>query len=255
MSIKSKPFPAITGSCICTTIRYRLLTSPLYCYACHCPDCQKLTGSAFGLFLSIERYNLQIISPTAPVFVKRAKKPPSIDITAECPKCSVQLWSHGGLGEAVLEVRVGTLDFPALMQPDVHIFVGSKVGWVGLPKGTKVEVGAHDFREVWPKSSLERLEVCMRRFEESKKKREVAGGGAVPEVAEEVVDDGAGGDGEKTPTAGEFGGEDDEEFERRVRETERALQERLEKLSLKLEEGDGREKKEENSVESAGTNA
>ncbi|CAA9961257.1 aldehyde-activating protein [Pyrenophora teres f. maculata] len=247
----------MTGSCICTTIRYRLLTSPLYCYACHCPDCQKLSGSAFGLFLSIEPYNLEIISPTAPVFVKRAKKPPSTDITAECPRCSVQLWSHGGLGEAVLEVRVGTLDFPALMQPDVHIFVGSKLEWVGLPRGAKVKMGAHDVREMWPKSSLERLEVCMRRVAEGKKKRRVAGeeggGGAVPLGGEEVADEGAGGEGEKTPTAGEFGGEDDEEFERRVRETERALLERLGRLSLKLGEGDGKEKKEEAIVGPAGT--
>ena len=48
------------------------------------------------------------------------------------------------------------------------------------------------------------------------------------------------GDGEKTPTAtGDAeDGEDDEAFERRFSETEKALQERLAKLSLKLESED-----------------
>jgi hypothetical protein len=41
-------------------------------------------------------------------------------------------------------------------------------------------------------------------------------------------------EGDKTPTAGEFGAEDDEAFEKRFKETEQALQLRLEKLSLKL---------------------
>ena len=54
----------------------------------------------------------------------------------------------------------------------------------------------------------------------------------------------AGAEGEKTPTAVEFDedaedeGEDDEAFEKRYKETEKALRDRLEKLTLKLEKED-----------------
>ena len=45
------------------------------------------------------------------------------------------------------------------------------------------------------------------------------------------------GEGDKTPTAGDVGGDDDDEAEeQRFRETEKALLERLERLSLKLQE-------------------
>ena len=256
----AKPFPAITGGCICNAVRYRLLTAPLYCYACHCPDCQKLTGSAFGLFLSIEAYSLKIISPTAPVLVKRQKKPPTTDVTAECPKCSVQLWSIGAMGESVFEVRVGTLDFPALMEPDVHIFVDSKLDWVCLPPGTKTKPRLYDVHEMWPRASLKRLEICMRRAEEVRKRRIAAvreRSAEATELEEEVAAEDGSGEGEKTPTAVEFrGGDDDdgdEEFEKRYRETEKALQERLEKLSLKLGEQDATNKESETSIASAGS--
>ncbi|KAL1798102.1 hypothetical protein ACET3X_002139 [Alternaria dauci] len=122
----SKPFPAMSGGCACNAIRYRLLTSPLYCFACHCPKCQKQTGSAFSLNLDIELYNIRILSSTKPLFVTQ-KSPDTGLLTqhAECPTCHVQLWASNTPGDAIVSVRIGTLDIPSLMEPDVHIFTES----------------------------------------------------------------------------------------------------------------------------------
>jgi hypothetical protein len=185
--------------------------------------------------LNIELYNIQIVSATKPSFVARETKPGKLLRHAECPTCHVQLWGSSAMGEAVVDLRVGTLDFPSLMEPDVHIFVESKLDWVRLPEGARSMARGNNMKMAWPKSSLERLEVCMRKAEEVKSrtsgalKMERKDGG----VGESGVVDGTG-EGDKTPTAGEFGGEDDEAFEQRFRETEKALQERLERLSLKL---------------------
>jgi hypothetical protein len=245
-----KPFPAITGSCICNTVRYRLRTSPLYCYACHCADCQKSTGSAFGLNLNIEVYNIQIISPTAPVFIKREKKPGVIDQHAECPQCRVQLWSNNALEDAIADVRVGTLDFASLMEPDCHIFVDSKLDWIRLPDDAKTMPQDYDLKKLWPKSSLKRLETCMERAGVMRE-RTLA---ALKEMKEKGADgeeretEEASAEGDKTPTAVEVGGEDDEAFEKRFRETEKVLQERLEKLSIKLEEEEVTKKMEQTTI-------
>jgi len=37
----------LEGGCACGAVRYRLTAPPLIVHACHCRDCQKLTGSAF----------------------------------------------------------------------------------------------------------------------------------------------------------------------------------------------------------------
>lgn len=237
----SRPFPAITGGCYCTAVRYRLMTSPLFCYACHCTDCQKNTGSAFALHVSIETYNISVISKTKPSLVTITPdpaKPDKASKRAHCPKCGVTLWGHdNSWGYAVCDVRIGTLDFPGIMEPDAHSFVGTKVGWLDLPQNARTFRGQYDYKTTWPKSSLKRLDACLEKYEAAKKsieQREATADTLPKEKSESAVD----GDGEKTPTAtGDVDdAEDEEAFEKRFKETELALQERLAKLSLKLEE-------------------
>lgn len=243
---KSRPFPNINGGCVCYTVRYRLLTSPLFCYACHCPDCQKLTGSGFGLFLHMEAYNVQVLSPTQPVLIAQQRGQGHVSRLAVCPSCKVELWSESFLGKGVVDVRVGTLSFASLFEPDVHTFTESKLSWLILPEGARTRERDYNYKELWPKSSLRRLDICLKRVEAAAKARETLAQAHVPGSVqvtrpdraqkEEVI-----ADGEKTPTAPEMGSEaeDDDAFEKRVKETEKRLQERLEKLSAKLDEGDG----------------
>jgi hypothetical protein len=37
------------GGCMCGAVRYEITKVPLRVYACHCTDCQRVTGSAFSL--------------------------------------------------------------------------------------------------------------------------------------------------------------------------------------------------------------
>jgi len=60
-------------------------------------------------------------------------------VIARCPKCFVAVWSnYSGGGPAIRFVRVGTLDEGHGLEPDVHIYTGSKVGWVVIPEGAEV---------------------------------------------------------------------------------------------------------------------
>ncbi|KAJ8112825.1 hypothetical protein OPT61_g4903 [Boeremia exigua] len=238
----TKPFPAITGGCYCGAIRYRILTAPLFCSACHCIDCQKSTGSAFSLLATIETYNITVISETKPSLVTQTpdpSKPEDASRRTLCPRCGTILWDNDNQwGYPVSGVRIGTLDFPGIMEPDIHIFIGSKLAWFELPKDAKTSKRDYDINTVWPKSSLKRLEVCLERFEAAKKA--AAAQEKKNELAREKNGSPVDGDGEKTPTAtGDADdGEDDEAFEQRFKETERVLQERLAKLSLKLDSED-----------------
>jgi hypothetical protein len=76
---------------------------------------------------------------------------------ARCPSCRVALWSnYAGAGPVVRFVRVGTLDNPDLLPPDVHIFTASKQPWVQLPAGTPSFPEYYEREQVWAASSLER---------------------------------------------------------------------------------------------------
>ena len=79
-----------------------------------------------------------------------------------CPQCQVAVFSEYGRPE-VLFVRGGTLDDPTEIEPDVHIYTRSKVGWVSIPEGAPAFDEYYDARELWPADSLRRLETVLPR--------------------------------------------------------------------------------------------
>jgi hypothetical protein len=62
----------------------------------------------------------------------------------------------GGIGDAVCFIRVGTLDEPGRVPPDVHIYTSSKQPWVILPSDAVVVDEYYVTEEVWSEGSLER---------------------------------------------------------------------------------------------------
>ena len=67
------------------------------------------------------------------------------------------LWSnYGGAVDVLRFVRIGTLDTPAALPPDVHIFTRSKLPWVRLPDGVPAFEVYYDSKALWPAASLAR---------------------------------------------------------------------------------------------------
>ena len=80
---------------------------------------------------------------------------------SRCPKCQAAVWSYylvmfGGIGDLVRFIRVGTLDEPDRIPPDVHIYTSSKQPWVTLPPDALAVEEYYVTDEVWPQDSLER---------------------------------------------------------------------------------------------------
>ena len=74
-----------------------------------------------------------------------------------CPTCRIALWSnYAGAGDAISFVRVGTLDEPDRLPPDIHIFTASKQPWVILPSDVPAMEAYYDRKEHWPAESLAR---------------------------------------------------------------------------------------------------
>lgn len=146
------------GGCACRGVRYRLRSGPLVVHACHCTECRRLTGSAFALNALIETDRLEILAGQAhpdPV-VGSSGKPQTI---FRCPGCKVALWSHyPGAGPKLAFVRVGTLDEPERLPPDIHIYTSTRLPWLQLPQGSRAVPEYYSAREIWPAASLARRE-------------------------------------------------------------------------------------------------
>jgi hypothetical protein len=143
------------GGCACGSARYRLESPPMFVHCCHCLDCQRQTGSAFVLNAIIETDRIALLTgEPEPVAVPTDSGRPH-DIY-RCPRCRVALWSDYGGRPKLRFVRVGTLDEPSSLSPDVHIFTRSKLPWIRLPDGVPAFEVYYDMKTLWPAESLER---------------------------------------------------------------------------------------------------
>jgi len=153
----SSPFP-IEGGCDCRAVRYRMETAPLFVHCCHCRWCQRETGSAFALNAMIEADRVALLAGS-PELVDTPSASGKGQQVARCPACRIALWSHySGAGTRISFVRVGTLDDPDALPPDIHIFTASKQPWVVLPTGIPAELEFYDRKRRWPAESLARLD-------------------------------------------------------------------------------------------------
>ncbi len=111
----------------CRAVRYRMASAPLFVHCCHCRWCA--ARGRLGVRAQRDdrgrpraaarrRNRARADAPSA-----SGKARPSAAVPAAASRC----WSHyAGSGDAVSFVRVGTLDDPDLLPPDIHIFTMSK---------------------------------------------------------------------------------------------------------------------------------
>ena len=153
------------GGCDCKRIRYRLESRPLFVHCCHCRWCQRESGSAFALNAMIESDRVTNLGEE-PELVDTPSNSGSGQKIARCPSCRVAVWSHyAGSGPITRFVRVGTLDQPDLLPPDVHIFTASKQPWVVLPVGVPAFEEYYDRDALWPEESLARRRALLPQIE------------------------------------------------------------------------------------------
>ncbi|UYN93898.1 MAG: GFA family protein [Enhydrobacter sp.] len=144
------------GGCTCRQVRYRMTSRPMFVHCCHCRWCQRETGTAFALNAMIEADRVELLSGQPEMVLT-----PSLSGKGQkiwrCRTCRIAVWSnYPGAGDAVRFMRVGTLDRPDAMPPDVHIFTASKQPWVVLPEGARAVPEFYDREATWPKESLAR---------------------------------------------------------------------------------------------------
>ena len=148
-------FP-LEGGCTCGTVRYRMVTEPLFVHCCHCRWCQRETGASFALNAMIEAERVLSLGDE-PEIVNTPSNSGKGQNIARCPRCRVAVWSnYAGAGDAVRFLRVGTLDNPDCLPPDIHIFTSSKQPWVLLPPDTPAVEEFYRPGDYWPKASLDR---------------------------------------------------------------------------------------------------
>jgi hypothetical protein len=152
---------SLEGGCTCGAVRYRLRGAPMIVHCCHCTDCQTESGTAFALNAMYESDRV-VLTKGAVETIDTPSESGEGQQIVRCPACKVALWSHyGGLYQKAAYVRVGTLDTPAVLPPDIHIFTRSKLPWMVLPEGVPTADAFYRRSEIWSAESLTRREALL----------------------------------------------------------------------------------------------
>lgn len=158
------PLYPLAGGCDCRLIRYRLESRPLFVHCCHCRWCQRESGASFALNAMIEADRVTLLG-AAPELVDTPTESGKGQQIARCPTCRIALWSnYAGAGPSIHFVRVGTLDEPDHLPPDIHIFTASKQPWLILPPGTPAVAQYYERKLYWPADSLARRDALLARI-------------------------------------------------------------------------------------------
>ena len=160
----SAPFP-LDGGCDCRLVRYRMRSAPLVVHCCHCRWCQRESGASFALNALIESDRIELLG-AEPDLIDTPSASGYGQKIARCPKCRVAVWSHyAGAGALISFVRVGTLDQPDHLPPDIHIFTASKQPWVVIPPGAPAVPEYYERERFWRPEALERRRTLVSRIE------------------------------------------------------------------------------------------
>lgn len=151
----------VEGGCDCKAVRYRMTSAPLFVHCCHCRWCQRETGASFALNALIEADRVQATG-VEPELVHTPSNSGRGQNIFRCATCKLALWSNYSRDD-VRFVRVGTLDDPDRLPPDIHIFTASKQPWVVLPAGARAVDEYYDMKKEWPAESLARYEALRAR--------------------------------------------------------------------------------------------
>jgi len=125
-----------TGGCQCGNLRYEITGPAKAVVACHCTDCQRQSGSAFGMTLLVKESDFRLTRGEVKIY--RSKSAAGREkIGAFCPDCGTRIYHKPEWRKGFVSVKPGTLDDTGWLRPDTHLWTRSKQSWVVIPDGVK----------------------------------------------------------------------------------------------------------------------
>ena len=117
----------VTGSCLCSAVKY-VINGPIKAVAnCHCNTCKKITGGVFGTIAITDENNLEIIEGQDTLATSQISEKA---IKHFCRTCGTPIFNLHKKYPGNYMLHVGSFDDPSLATPAINIFCESMLPWV-----------------------------------------------------------------------------------------------------------------------------
>jgi hypothetical protein len=126
------------ASCSCGAIRLKCRGEPVRISVCHCLECQKRTGSAFGAQARFRSEDVEFLSGEPATFSRVGDSGGGATFRF-CPRCGSTVWYSIEGDPSVIAVTLGAFADPAFPPPRFSVYEGRKHGWVEIKELAPVE--------------------------------------------------------------------------------------------------------------------
>ncbi|NWL76003.1 GFA family protein [Pseudomonas taiwanensis] len=125
------------GSCLCGAVKYEIDAPIESATHCHCSQCRKAHGAAFGTYFTVRWSNFRWVQGED--VVAKFHSSPGVTRTF-CQQCGSTLqWYSQNAGPDCVGVALGTLDSALGEIPQSHIYTDSKADWYVIADGLPQE--------------------------------------------------------------------------------------------------------------------
>jgi len=133
---KSKPAHSRKASCACREFSIELAGDPQIVSACNCTQCQRRTGSAFGISAFFEKSQLIAVTGDKKVFERGSDsgRPLSLNF---CPTCGTTLYWELEMLPHMMGVAVGCFADPSFPAPSRAVWCETAHEWMKFPSSVE----------------------------------------------------------------------------------------------------------------------
>ena len=117
----------VNGSCHCGKIEIKAKVKLSEVRACHCTDCQKMSGAPLRA-IAVASANSVKIKGQPKEYIKIGDSG-NQRIQAFCPNCGTQLFA-ADMNKTLYNLRTGFLEQKNLLDPKTHVFTQSSMHWM-----------------------------------------------------------------------------------------------------------------------------
>ena len=119
-----------SGGCLCGRIRYRVVGTPATPSHCHCETCRKASGAPFVSWATFPTSSFAFTAGVPARFDSSA-----IAFRQFCANCGTQLTFQFLRSPDSIDVTLASLDEPAAIRPEDHIWTKRQIAWIKLDDG------------------------------------------------------------------------------------------------------------------------
>lgn len=123
----------LEGGCQCGAIRYQISGQPVMTAICHCSMCRRANAAPAVAWAMYQESQVAFGKATPKLFASSAEAKRGF-----CPVCGTQISFTAEFIPGLVDITIGSLDYPERVNPTLHYWDSRRLPWVqfadDLPK-------------------------------------------------------------------------------------------------------------------------